>query len=289
MYLILGSSGYVGKKFIAELVKREKPHFVINRKEIDYYDSREINDCIRLVSPKAIINCAGYTGKPNVDACELDKKNVFNANVDLPRLLSKACLSREIPLVHISSGCIYTGKKQNGSGFSEEDAPNFCFDAPPCSYYSGTKAEAEKQIRALTDKHYIFRLRIPFDEFDNPRNYISKLLTYEKLFNAENSISHLGDFVSACLDSVDKKIPFGTYNIVNSGSITTKSVVKKIKTNFKLKKRFSYWKNEEEFYSKAAKTPRSNCVLDNSKLIAAGITMRSADEALDEALKIWTR
>ena len=289
MYLIFGSSGYVGKKFLAELTKRKQYHAAALRGDIDYYKYEDLNEAISAAAPKAIINCAGFVGKPNVDACEENKEETYKGNVDFPRLLAKISVARDIPLAHISSGCIYAGKKENGSGFSEEDAPNFCFDAPPCSYYSGTKAEAEKQIRALVDKHYIFRLRIPFDEFDNPRNYISKLLTYKKLLNAENSISHLGDFVSACLDSVDKKIPFGTYNIVNSGPVTTKSVVKKIKTNLNLEKKFAFWKNEEEFYSKAAKTLRSNCVLDNSKLLAAGITMRSADEALDEALKNWTK
>ena len=289
MYLIFGASGYVGKKFVAELTKRKQYHAVATRGDVNYYDFKDVSDAVRAASPKIIINCAGFVGKPNVDACEDDKENTYKGNVHLANLLAKISAIHDIPLAHVSSGCIYSGEKQNGNGFSEEDEPNFCFDAPPCSFYSGTKAEAEKQIRALIDKHYIWRLRIPFDEFDNSRNYISKLLNYKKLFNAKNSISHLGDFVNACLDSLEKKIPFGTYNIVNSGSITTKEVVKKIKTTLKVKKKFAFWKDEEEFYSKAAKTPRSNCVLDNSKLIAAGITMRSTDEALEEALKNWTK
>ena len=45
---------------------------------------------------------------------------------------------------------------------------------------------------------YLWRLRIPFDEFDNPRNYLSKVQNYAKVYDNVNSISHRGDFVSAC-------------------------------------------------------------------------------------------
>jgi UDP-glucose 4,6-dehydratase len=37
----------------------------------------------------------------------------------------------------------------------------------------------------------------------------------------------------------------------------------------------------------AAKTPRSNCILDVSKLLAAGVAMRPVEEALAEALRQW--
>ena len=36
-------------------------------------------------------------------------------------------------------------------------------------------------------------------------------------------------------------------------------------------KHFEFWANDEEFYKVAAKTPRSNCVMDVSKLLAAGV------------------
>jgi hypothetical protein len=38
---------------------------------------------------------------------------------------------------------------------------------------------------------------------------------------------------------------------------------------------------------KAAKTPRSNCVLDSSKLLAAGIVMNEVHDAIAKALKNW--
>jgi len=47
------------------------------------------------------------------------------------------------------------------------------------------------------------------------------------------------------------------------------------------------FKNEEEFMQKAARTPRSNCVLDSNKIIRAGIKLRSAEEAVIHSLNNW--
>lgn len=287
MYLVYGSTGYVGKKFTNELIKRNLPYVIVRREDADYYDFENLTDAVRMVKPKFIINCAGYVGKPNVDACEDEKEETLKGNMIFPHLLSKLSVLFDVPFAHVSSGCIYTGTRADGKGFTEEDPPNFCFDSPPCSYYSGSKAEGEKMIKAMAEKYYIWRLRIPFDENDNARNYLSKLQRYEKLLNAENSISHLGDFVNACIDCLQKEVPFGIYNIINTGSTTTKEVVKKIKKFRPSKKRFKFWADDEEFYKLAAKTPRSNCVMDNSKLLAAGIKMRSTEEALEDSLKNW--
>ena len=50
---------------------------------------------------------------------------------------------------------------------------------------------------------------------------------------------------------------------------------------------FEFWADDEEFYQIAAKTPRSNCVLDVSKLLATGVALRPVTEALEDALANW--
>ena len=37
-----------------------------------------------------------------------------------------------------------------------------------------------------------------------------------------------------------------------------------------------------------AKTPRSNCVLDSSKAVAAGLPLSPVEEALEKAIRNWT-
>ena len=148
------------------------------------------------------------------------------------------------------------------------------------------KALGEETI-ANIGQSYVWRLRIPFDEFDSARNYLSKVQRYAKVYDNVNSVSHRADFVNACLDLWEKRAPFGIYNVTNPGFVTTRQVVAMIERVLKPKKLFEFWKNDEEFYKVAAKTPRSNCVLDVSKLLAAGVKIRAVEEALEDSLKNW--
>ena len=290
MIALIGASGYVVKAFVEELVKREITFFEIHRSNTDYYDIQKLVEILSIVNADFVINCAGYTGKPNVDACEVNKEQCRRGNVELPRIISNACALMGIPWGHISSGCIYTGTRADGSGFTEEDAPNFHNSSEiKGSYYSGTKAEAEELIKTISEDYYIWRLRIPFNNQDGPRNYLSKVMNYSRLLEAENSVTHLGDFVSSCLDLYLNKANFGIYNVVNSNSITTSFVVSKIKKILNLDKSFEFFLDEKEFYQVGASAPRSNCILDNSKLINAGVNIRSSEEAIEDSLRQWIK
>ena len=191
----------------------------------------------------------------------------------------------DIPLAHISSGCIYEGERVDGTPFTEEDVPNFSFAQNNCSFYSGTKVIGEQVVKKW-EKHYIWRLRIPFEEFDNSRNYISKILKYEKLLQAKNSISNKQEFVSACIQTILDKVPYGIYNVVNTGYITTDLLIEKLKKTIAKDKIFTVI-NEEELYKNYCKTPRSNCVMSNRKLLETGIKMKSVDESIDYCLNNW--
>jgi UDP-glucose 4,6-dehydratase len=130
-------------------------------------------------------------------------------------------------------------------------------------------------------------LRIPFDEFDHPRNYLTKLLRYPKVYDNVNSLSHSGDFVRACLDLWQRRAPFGLYNMTNPGFVTARQVTARLREALRLQREFVYWTSDEEFYREAALTPRSNCVLDVSKLLATGVQLRPVEEAIAQSLRDW--
>ena len=311
--LILGGAGYIGSAFLDEFRRREWPCRVLRRSDADYTRFPVLLDLLRGERFDLLVNCAGYTGKPNVDACELARADTLLGNVTLPLTIAHACAETGTPWGHISSGCIFSGAKMrqpDGShrverdlmepaireqvesaperfeGFTETDDPNFSFRNGPCSFYSGSKALGEEAIAGI-GSHYVWRLRIPFDELDNSRNYLSKVQRYPRVYDNVNSISHRGDFVRAALDLWNQRAPFGTYNIVNPGRITTRQVVERIQARLSPGRSFEFWRNDTEFYATAAKTPRSNCILDASKLLAAGVKIRPVDEALDDALQHW--
>jgi len=296
MIILLGGSGYVGGAFQAYFRSRDIDFKSISRKDFDYYEAAALAQLLKNEKADFLINAAGYTGKPNVDACEIYKTDSILGNVVLPGRIREACETADIPWGHVSSGCIYSGRRDDGKGFTEEDVPNFSFRKNNCSFYSGTKALGE-EVLAGAENCYIWRLRIPFNNEVSARNYLQKMMTYDRLLEAENSISHLEDFVSACFQAWEKRISFGIYNITNPGPVTTREVVAMIGEERERREsageahsfpdNFSFFEDEVEFMKIAAKTPRSNCVMDSSKLDEAGISLRSAKVAIADSLKHW--
>lgn len=276
----------MGQAYQALLTQKGVPFRNLRRAELDYTDVTTLTAALKKDRPEFLINAAGYTGKPNVDACEKDRAECLFGNAVLPGRVAAACAAAGVPWGHVSSGCIYTGSRSDGSGFAEEDPPNFSFRTDNCSFYSGTKALGEEVLRDL-DQVFIWRLRIPFDHRDGARNYLSKLLRYDRLLEAENSISQLHEFVAATFACWEKRIPFGTYNVTNPGHITTREVVELIKAAGVSDKTFSFFTDEAEFMRLAAQTPRSNCVMNSRKLAAAGIVMTEVREAIRRDLANW--
>ena len=313
MIWILGASGYIGEAFVAEAKRRKLDHRPVARKEMDYRDFRTFLFALKKEKPDLVINAAGFTGKPNVDACEIQKGETIAGNLSLAQTVATACDVAGIKLGFVSSGCIYTGakvKRECGTwavedrlteplisellekrsdrvkGFSEEDEPNFSFAHNNCSFYSGSKALAEEVMKDFPE-FYVWRLRIPFDEFDGPRNYLTKVQRYAKVYQNWNSVSHRADFTTACLDTWLQKLPGGVYNVINPGYISTREVVEKIKIKLKPGWNPIFWQSDDEFYRLGARTPRSNCLLEDSKIKRFGIKIRSINDALESALSNW--
>jgi dTDP-4-dehydrorhamnose reductase len=285
---LLGGSGYVGAAFQTLLTRRGYMFKNLRRREFDYTNESALTELLHREKPAFLINAAGYTGKPNVDACELNKEECFAANAVLPGIVARACDATGTPWGHVSSGCIYNGSHPEGAGFKETDVPNFSFDAGRCSFYSGTKARGEEIISDYPNV-YIWRLRIPFNEIDSPRNYLTKLMTYERLLDAKNSITQLDEFVEASLACWEKRVPFGIYNVTNPGVITTREAVDLIRRSGVSDKMFQFFRDEDEFMGVTSRAPRSNCLLDSSKLAGTGIKMTEVHEAMERDLKRWKR
>ena len=195
MIYLLGGSGYVGQAYQTLLARKGIPFRNLRRADVDYTNPTVLREALVRDKPEFLINAAGYTGKPNVDACELHTTECLFGNGVFPGIVAKAGTEAGIPWGHVSSGCIYTGARPDGTGFTEADTPNFTFRTNNCSFYSGTKALGE-EVLAGTPNVYTWRLRIPFNNEENPRNYLTKLMRYKTLLAAENSISQLEEFVA---------------------------------------------------------------------------------------------
>jgi dTDP-4-dehydrorhamnose reductase len=312
MILLLGSSGYLGTAFATELRKRGLGFTPLTRQTLDYTRFDQLFRYVRDTRPSFVINAAGYTGGADVDACRQARAESVRANALLPQTVARVCCLTNIPWGHVSSGSIYSGAKVqcNGGfqiqrdldqtdlqrlfaaqpdrfqGFDETDEPNFSFRSPPCHFYSGTKALGEEGLRSFK-QGYLWRPQAVFDEMDHPRNFLSHLVADPAARDSVNSFSHRGDFVRACLDLVQKSAPFGIYNIVNAGALTTLEIVKAVQRIRPRRDRIEPREEDPSTAHSNACTVASSCVLNTSKLVAAGIRLRSSQDAIKDSLENW--
>ena len=250
--LILGQ-GYIGKALYNHL--RETQNVIlVSRKDLDYGSIRDLNVFCLNNQIDTIINCAGFTGRPNVDEAESRKEECLELNVKIPLKIARYCTDRVIRYIHMSSGCIYTGYEKE---FTEKDPPNFgMYDHS--SYYSKTKHLFEILTEDLCA--YIFRLRMPIcDNYQNPRNYISKILKYPNLIDLRNSKTYIPDLCEFTRKFVEGNTTYDKiFNVTNPEPLTTKEVLTKLGVNIEDKN----WVKLEELDIVA---PRSNCILDSSR------------------------
>jgi dTDP-4-dehydrorhamnose reductase len=177
--LLLGATGYIGSAFRQEIERRNLKAVVWQRSTgWDYSNRAMLRRAINDWKPKFLINCAAFVKDGVVDNCEDDKAQTLGTNLALPVMLSEECQRAGVTLLHVSTGCLFNGDN-GGKGWSETDEPQLSFSTK-CGVYVGAKELAERLIRPY-EKHYICRIRLPFDRYDFHRNYISKLMRYPKV------------------------------------------------------------------------------------------------------------
>lgn len=290
--MIIGQ-GYLGSKLFNFLKKC--PYIEVSSwsARIFFQSSEKTQEMLLdQVQPEIIINCSGFTGKPNVEQCEKFQIQCLHANVIEPLILLDWCAKRSLIYGHVSSGCIYQNNRRPFSifpfqGYTEKDPPNFTFEHAPVSFYSGTKALAETLLlRKSYPRIWIWRIRMPFDEhIFEPQNLFYKLLNYKKLIpkTTRNSITCIPDFVEAietfCLDN----LPYGIWNMTNLGSVTTEQLVELIQTYIQPSFCPEYFESEQQF-QKYCSTPRSFCTLNNKKIACWGLMSQTAYEAVKRSL-----
>lgn len=270
MILILGASGYLGRAFVSECELQGIEFHVVPR---DFYSTApEFVGTLRRHMPSLVINCAAFIPTPSVDLCKNFPAQTYHVNVALPTMLSLACHQADIPLTHLSTGCFYDEKRE----YVESESPTRDPEGY-CGAYLLSKKSAEDAV-AMVPKHYILRLRLPFDEFDHPRNYLTKLASFTNVFDHVNSLTHRGDFVKAALDLWRIKAPYGTYHVVNPGHISAMETIARMTAA-----------GIPVANHECVDSETTGCTLSTKKLLDAGVKIRTVHEALDAALKNWRK
>jgi len=69
-----------------------------------------------------------------------------------------------------------------------------------------------------------WRIRMPITSRDNPRNFISKIIRYEKICSVPNSMTVLDEMVPAMVEMMTNREQ-GTWNMTNPGKISHNEIL----------------------------------------------------------------
>lgn len=105
---VLGSNGMLGYAMREYLLSQGHDVIAVSRDTFDIAvrPFAEIVPTIDAVD--AVINCAGVI-KPRI--AEMPIEHVLQVNAIFPRNLAKHCAAQKIPCIHVTTDCVYSGKK----------------------------------------------------------------------------------------------------------------------------------------------------------------------------------
>jgi 3,5-epimerase/4-reductase len=97
MIIVIGKSGHLRTAYQHYFQRNKIPHLCLGRTEINPSDPSAIKILLKSLKPSFLINAAGYTGQPNVDACENNQDSCLLANLILPIALNQVCQDLHLP------------------------------------------------------------------------------------------------------------------------------------------------------------------------------------------------
>jgi dTDP-4-dehydrorhamnose reductase len=273
MYTLILGRGFVGSNLAEHFKHKEIPYRIFSQKELDYTNPDVFRDYISENNNdiKCVISAFGYTGIPNVDACEDNKELCYLYNVLYPMQVVRICEQFAIPVIHVGSGCIYSGYDKV---YTEEDTPNFGMYSDTSSYYSKCKHVFETFAQGR--KCYVLRIRIPFTSDLSRKNYFTKLLNYDTLINELNSVTSIADFNHFVVKFMRLFPEYGIYNVVNPEPVKAEEVVWLLEKHGLKNPNWRFI----ELKDLNTKANRSNCVLSTDKLTKLGLELPATRDSL---------
>jgi len=267
--LVFGSNGWIGGQFV-NILQNSGTEYKSATCRADDYDG--ILKEIESYQPTNIVSFIGRThGKigdkvyTTIDYLEQEGKLVENVRDNLysPLLLAEISKTKKIHYTYLGTGCIFKfdedhpfGKEENG--FDEESEPNFFG-----SSYSVVKGFTDKFMHLYEDYVLNLRIRMPITGEKNGRNFITKIVTYEKVCSVPNSMTVLPELLPMVLELMKKKTT-GTLNLTNPGLISHNEILEMYKEIVDPKFVWKNFSQEEQRAILAA--DRSNNFLETTKL-----------------------
>jgi len=149
--LVIGRSGQVAQALAAVVGVKVR---CVGRPEVDLEDHVSLQRLISNAEEDVVINAAAYT---NVDGAEAEREQAFSLNETGPRALAIACRERGLPLIHLSTDCVFDGALDRA--YEPHDA--VC----PLGVYGDSKRAGEVAIQQEWHKSLIVRVSWIFSPY----------------------------------------------------------------------------------------------------------------------------
>jgi len=280
---VYGSRGWIGAMMVDAL--RRAGHLVVmGQARLNNID--DLFSELDMHKPDRVFSSTGRThgthsdGKvyTTIDYLELPGNLRVNTRDNLvgPLNLAHACKQRDIKMTYMGTGCIFVYDDEHRlpadaavcgaaqidcsdvKGFTEDDEPNFFG-----SGYSTVKGNTDTLLHQYSQHVLNLRIRMPISDGRNPRDFIRKITTYERICSIANSMTVLEEFLPIAVDMIASG-ETGTYNMCNPGVITHNQILDMYRE--RVDKTFTYRNFSEEEQAEILLSGRSNNYLDTSKL-----------------------
>lgn len=276
--LIYGSKGWIGQQFL-DLLKNNNINFIEGKERENNYE-----DEINTYNPSHVISLIGRThGKiddkvySTIDYLEQDGKLRENIKDNLysPLKLAILCQRKNIHFTYLGTGCIFEYDNINDFiGYNEDENPNFFGSS--YSIVKGFTDMLMKQFNVLN-----LRIRMPINSQNNPRNFITKITTYDKICSIPNSMTVLPELLPYVIKMMEQHT-IGTINLTNPGVISHNEILEMYKDI--VDPTFT-WKNftiEEQ--NSILSSKRSNNRLNTNKLESMFPDVKNIKDAVRSCL-----
>lgn len=278
IYLLFGKNGWIGGKLIELLTEQGKTFYLADSRT---FNRESVAAELEKYKPTHVLNAAGVTGRPNVDWCEDHRDETIRSNLLGTLTIADLCAERGIHHLLYATGCIFEYDDAHvigGPGFKEEDAPNF-----HGSFYSHTKAICE-ELLADYPTTCTLRVRMPISDDLSHRNFITKIVKYDRVVDIPNSMTVLTEMLPISLIMAERKLQ-GIYNFCNPGAISHNECLALYKKHVDPNYTWTNFTVEEQ--AKILKAGRSNNTLDHTKLCASmpDVTIPEIHESMENVMK----
>jgi dTDP-4-dehydrorhamnose reductase len=139
----------------------------LGRPDADLKNPTSLLEALDRFTPVSVINAGGFT---LVDKAEAEPNEARRLNIDGPRALAHACRERGVPLIHMSTDCVFDGDLSRP--YRPDDATS------PICIYGQTKLDGELAVADVLNDHLIVRVSWIFSRFGH--NFIRTMLSLAK-------------------------------------------------------------------------------------------------------------